>query len=94
MIQKLPPKQISERIIKMLKLVYTIEEGKQYDVEKIEFAGNEFFSDANLTSTFKLKEGQFYSNEKAEYDRDEILKVYREAGFINVEVESVRQFSA
>lgn len=79
---------------KSVELVYRIEEGLQYDVEKIEFSGNEFFSDANLTGTFRLKEGRFYSNEKAEYDRDEILRIYREAGFINVEVESVRQFTA
>jgi outer membrane protein insertion porin family len=78
---------------KSVELVYAVEEGKQYDVEKIELIGNDFFSDANLASTFRLREGQFYSDEKAEYDRDEILKAYREAGFINVEVESVRRFT-
>jgi outer membrane protein insertion porin family len=78
---------------KNVELVYAIEEGKQYNVEKIELVGNEFYSDANLTGTFRLKEGRFYSDEKAEYDRDEILKAYREAGFINVEVESVRRFT-
>ena len=77
---------------KSVEIVYAIEEGKQYNVEKIEFVGNEFYSDANLTGTFKLKEGQFYSDDKAEHDRDEILKAYREAGFINVEVEPVRHF--
>ncbi len=79
---------------KSIELVYVIEEGRQYNVEKIELVGNEFFSDANLTATFRLKEGRFYSDEKAEFDRDEILRIYREAGFINVEVESVRQFTA
>lgn len=78
---------------KTVEIVYVVEEGKQYDVEKIELAGNEFYSDANLTGTFRLKEGRFYSDEKAEYDRDEILRIYREAGFINVEVESVRRFA-
>ncbi len=78
---------------KNVELVYAIEEGRQYDVEKIELVGNEFFSDANLTGGFRLKEGQFYSDEKAEYDRDEILKAYREAGFIYVDVEQVRRFT-
>jgi outer membrane protein insertion porin family len=78
---------------KNVELVYAIEEGKQYNVEKIELVGNEFYSDANLTGTFRLKEGRFYSDEKAEYDRDEILRIYREAGFIDVEVESVRRFT-
>jgi outer membrane protein insertion porin family len=78
---------------KSVELIYGITEGKQYNVEKIEFSGNEFISDANLMSTFRLKVGQFYSNEKAEYDRDEILRAYREIGFIEVNVESVRRFS-
>ena len=77
---------------KTVEVVYAIEEGNRYNVEKIEFAGNQFYSDANLTSTFKLKEGRFYSDEKAEHDRDEILKAYRGAGFINVEVKPVRRF--
>ena len=77
---------------KTVVVVYAIEEGNRYNVEKIEFAGNQFYSDANLTGTFKLKEGQFYSNEKSEHDRDEILKAYRGAGFINVEVSPVRRF--
>ncbi|MGA2916020.1 MAG: BamA/TamA family outer membrane protein [Sedimentisphaerales bacterium] len=78
---------------KGVEIVYAIEEGKQYDVEKIELAGNEFFGDANLTGTFRLKVGKFYSNEKAEFDRDEIIRIYKEAGFINVDVESVRHFT-
>ncbi|OHB57297.1 MAG: hypothetical protein A2173_03065 [Planctomycetes bacterium RBG_13_44_8b] len=78
---------------KKTELVYVIEEGKQYDVEKIELVGNEFFSDANLVGAFKLKEGRFYSKEKAEQDRDELLKAYRSTGFIDVEVRPVRQFT-
>ncbi|HBG27382.1 MAG TPA: hypothetical protein DDX75_09845 [Phycisphaerales bacterium] len=75
-----------------VEITFVIEEGKQYDVEKIELTGNEFLTDANLMSTFRLKVGQFYSNEKAEYDKEEILKAYRQRGFINVAVESSRQF--
>lgn len=78
---------------KGVELVYAIVEGKQYNVEKIELIGNKFFSDANLAAPFRLKEGQFYSNEKAENDSDEILKAYRQAGFIYVQVESVRKFT-
>jgi len=79
---------------KGVEIVYTIEEGRQYDVAKIEFAGNKFLSDANLVSTFRLKEGKFYSNEKSDFDRDEILRAYREQGFIDVQVQSSRQFTA
>ncbi|PKL51085.1 MAG: hypothetical protein CVV39_00655 [Planctomycetes bacterium HGW-Planctomycetes-1] len=75
-------------------ITFNIEEGKQYDVAKIEISGNEFISDANLAADFRLKEGQFYSDEKAEYDRDEILKQYRQIGFIDVQVKSSRQFTA
>lgn len=77
---------------KGINITYVIEEGKQYDVANIELTGNEFLTDANLISTFRLKQGQFYSNEKAEYDRDEILKAYRRRGFINVQAQSSRQF--
>ncbi len=73
-------------------VIFTIEEGKQYDVVGIELQGNKFLSDANLTSTFRLKVGKFYSDEKAEYDRDEILKAYRRLGFIDVRVKQSRQF--
>jgi outer membrane protein insertion porin family len=75
-------------------ILFTIEEGKQYDVEKIELVGNKFLNDANLMSTFRLKVGQFYSNEKADFDKDEILKDYRQIGFINVVAQSSRQFTA
>ena len=78
---------------KIVSVTYKIAEGRQYDVEKIDIVGNEFFSDANLMSTFRLKEGQFYSNEKADYDKDEILKDYRQLGFVDVKVESIRQFT-
>lgn len=79
---------------KGVEIAFVIQEGKQYDVEKIELEGNKFFSDANLTKTFRLKVGQFYSNEKADFDKDEILRIYREAGFVYVDVKSVRQFTA
>ena len=79
---------------KGVEVIFKIEEGSQYNVEKIEIAGNEFINDANLTGTFRLKEGQFYSDEKADYDRDEILKAYRQLGFIDVQVKSSRQFVA
>ncbi|MCE5340936.1 MAG: BamA/TamA family outer membrane protein [Planctomycetaceae bacterium] len=77
---------------KGVEITFVIEEGKQYDLEKIIFSGNEFLSDANLMSTFRLKKGQFYSNEKADYDKDEILRDYRERGFIDVRALSLRQF--
>ncbi|MFA5291502.1 MAG: BamA/TamA family outer membrane protein [Phycisphaerae bacterium] len=75
-------------------IVYAIDEGRQYDVAKIEFTGNKFLSDANLAGNFRLKEGKFYSNEKSDLDRDEILRLYREQGFIDVQVQSGRQFTA
>jgi len=77
---------------KGVEITFVVEEGKQYDVEKILISGNEFLSDANLMSTFRLKKDQFYSNEKANYDKDEILRGYRERGFIDVRVQSSRQF--
>ncbi len=79
---------------KGVEVTYVIEEGRQYDVAKIEFSGNKFLSDANLAGTFRLKEGKFFSNEKSDYDKDEILKAYRQIGFIDVQVQPTRQFTA
>jgi outer membrane protein insertion porin family len=77
---------------KGVEITFVIEEGKQYDVNEIIITGNKFFSDPNLESTFRLKKGQFYSNEKSDYDKDEILKDYREIGFIDVRVSAARKF--
>jgi outer membrane protein insertion porin family len=90
---KITPQPVFAPDNKSVKITYKIAEGRQYDVEKIEIVGNEFFSDANLMSTFRLKEGKFYSNDKADYDKDEILKDYRQVGFVNVKTESIRQFT-
>jgi outer membrane protein insertion porin family len=90
---KVTPETVFGNNDKIVEVTYKIAEGRQYDVEKIEIVGNEFFSDANLMSTFRLKEGKFYSNEKADYDKDEILKDYRQIGFVNVRAESRRQFT-
>ncbi|MBN1788044.1 MAG: BamA/TamA family outer membrane protein [Sedimentisphaerales bacterium] len=79
---------------KKANLVYVIEEGKRYAIKKIDFVGNEFYSDANLADTFRLKEGDFYSNEEADECKDEILERYRRAGFVDVEVKTHRQFTA
>jgi len=77
---------------KGVEVTFVIQEGKQYDLEKILFSGNKFLSDSNLMSTFRLKKGEFYSNEKAEYDKDEVLRDYRQRGFVDVSVQQSRQF--
>ncbi|MEN6386601.1 MAG: BamA/TamA family outer membrane protein [Phycisphaerales bacterium] len=77
---------------KGVEITFSIEEGKQYDVNEIIINGNEFLSDANLTSTCRLKKGQFYSNDKADYDKDEITRKYHQTGFIDSRVSSSRQF--
>ncbi|OQA02396.1 MAG: Outer membrane protein assembly factor BamA precursor [Planctomycetes bacterium ADurb.Bin401] len=77
---------------KGVEITFVIEEGKQYDVEEIIINGNEFITDANLMKNFWLKQGQFYSNEKAEHDKDEILAAYRQLGFIDFRVQNSRQF--
>lgn len=73
-------------------ITFVIQQGKQYDVNGIFIKGNEFLSDANLVSKFKLKKNVFYSNQKADDDKEEILKKYRERGFVDAKVESTREF--
>jgi len=75
-----------------VEIIYTVEEGRQYNVQDIILQGNEFLSDANLTSGFRLKKGQFFSNEKSDLDKEEIQKAYRQRGFIDAQAVPSRQF--
>ncbi|MCD4830647.1 MAG: BamA/TamA family outer membrane protein [Anaerohalosphaeraceae bacterium] len=77
---------------KKSEITFEITEGREYMVEEILFSGNEFLSDANLMTDFRLEKEQFYSDEKAEYDRDNVLSAYRQIGFIEVTVENKRRF--
>ncbi len=75
-----------------IRITFTIEEGQAYTVGKIVITGNRHFGTEQLRSELELDGGQIYNKRKAGSDVDQLLKLYREAGFINVKVEQSVKF--
>ena len=76
-------------------LIFELNEGKQYKVNKIDFKGNYFFSDRFLSSLISSKSVNFYnilssgSNirpEVFEFDRNQILQFYKGQGFFDIKI--------
>lgn len=72
---------------KLVYVTFNIEEGKLYIVEQVVIKGNTFFDDSVVRENLKLKEGLFYSEERAELDRRRIEGLYLEKGFVDAVVE-------
>ncbi len=78
-----------------IRITFVIDEGVAYVVNSVIIKGNEHFTAEKLRAGLKLEEGQIYSEQRASSDVDHLLKLYRENGFIDVEVErNVRFISA
>lgn len=75
-----------------VRITYEIDEGPAYTVEEISLTGNKYFDDQRLLQGLKLEPGQTYHKQKADSHAKEILKLYRENGFMDVMVESGRVF--
>ena len=77
-----------------VRLTFVIDEGTAYVVETISFAGNEHFDQKRLAEELKLQQRQIYNQRKADSDVRQLLRIYRENGFIDAKVErSVRFIS-
>ena len=77
-----------------VRITFIIEEGPAYTVDKIIVTGNTHFDEKQLREGLKLKEGQIYNERKAKYDVGNLLKLYRENGFIDVKVERRHKFTS
>lgn len=75
-----------------VRIIFDIEEGSVYTIEKIVFLGNEQFDNAQLTSEVKSQRGGIYSEPTAELDVKGLLRLYRENGFIDADVEQGIRF--
>lgn len=75
-----------------VRITFVINEGNAYTVEKIAITGNEHFDAERLWSGLQLKQGQIYNKRKATADVDQLLKLHREEGFIDVKVEQNIKF--
>jgi len=74
------------------KVIFVVEEGPVYRVEQIVFEGNKYFGDGRLRERLGLREGQVYSEQRAEQDRRNLVKIYRENGFVEAGVRYERRF--
>lgn len=67
-------------------ITFIINEGPLYKVRDIVITGNTRFGSATLLSGFKLEPGDTYFYQKADLQAKEMLKLYRENGFVNSQV--------
>ena len=77
-----------------VRLTYEIVEGIPYDINKIIIEGNTQFDEKKLRSILKSEEGKTYNERKVDSDTNNILKVYRENGYINANVTQTNKFVA
>ena len=70
-----------------VRIAFAIDEGPVYIVESIGFTGVRHFAESELGADLRLEQGQVYSEQKANSDVRQVLKRYREIGFINAAVE-------
>jgi len=77
-----------------VRIAVTIKEGPVYTVQAVSIKGNEFFENEAIEGKLKLSPGQIYNQKRAEYDIKKIVAMYREIGFIDVDVLPYRTFSA
>lgn len=73
-------------------VTFIIEEGPRYHVNNIIFEGNEHFNNEILLDGLELEPGQTYFFRKARSHAKEILKLYRENGFIDATVQQDPSF--
>ncbi len=77
---------------KKVRITFVIDEGPSYAVKEISFAGNKYFDDERLIEGLKLEGGQIYNRRVADVHVKDILKLYRENGFIGAMVDQRLKF--
>ncbi len=74
------------------RITFIIEEGPLYRVGHVTFKGSTQYDDPKLLEGLELKSGQPYYLLKAEAHAKRILKLYRENGYIDAQVQQTRLF--
>lgn len=76
-----------------LTVIYTVDEGRQYKVEHIQFNGATVFSSQELTEWLSTRAGETVKRPEVANDARLIQKKYGELGYIYAQVRIVRVFS-
>jgi outer membrane protein insertion porin family len=77
---------------KKVHITFEIDEGPTYTVGEISITGNNNFDDQKLLEGLKLEPEQIYHKRRADSHTKEILKLYRESGFVDAQVEQKLEF--
>jgi len=73
-------------------VTFIIEEGPLYRVRGVTFKGNTQYDDQKLLEGLELESGQPYYRQKAQAHAKRILKLYRENGYIDAQVQQDPRF--
>ena len=77
---------------KKVDIIFHITEGPVYTVGSIVIMGNQFLDTETLRKDMKLREDFYYSADRLDYDVKRIRGLYREQGFLDVQVNAQRRF--
>ena len=75
-----------------LTLTFVIDEGPRYKVRNISVIGNTKFQNTELTTGFKLKDGQFFDQPKMDSDLGVIRDIYGSVGYVFTDVQAETRF--
>ena len=73
-------------------ITFIIEEGPLYKLRNVTLTGNTRFDNETLLADFKLESGQPYYQQKAQAHTKRILKLYREDGYVDADVQQRLRF--
>lgn len=74
-------------------VTFNITEGGQFYVGSIDYSGNEFFDTDTLSAKSRLSEGDVFNYRLAQYDRESVLNMYLESGFVDAQVMVNRKYT-
>ncbi|MCP4257190.1 MAG: outer membrane protein assembly factor BamA [Planctomycetes bacterium] len=74
-------------------ITFEIDEGPSYTVGKIYFTGGTHFDNTKLLEGLQLESGQVYHKRRAQAHVKQLLKLYRENGFVDSAVEEKYHFT-
>jgi len=84
-----------------VRITFQIKEGRRYRLGDIVLVGNKHFPDKRLREILPQpalpkpdKPSQFYNQRKIDRGRSELLKLYRQAGFVDVSIEQSIKFAS
>lgn len=75
---------------KTLKIVIQVDEGQQYRLGEISFAGNTLFPSALLRAYLRMQPGDVFSPEKLDKDRETLTDFYGNFGYLDTEIRPER----